>query len=75
MTVSSGTQSCWLVAFDFDHTVVDGNTDTHVIKAAPSGTLPPHVKASYVAGRWCAHACCPAVRSNKPVPVTTAKHT
>lgn len=41
-----------LLAFDFDHTIVDGNTDTHVIKASPSGRLPEELKASYQSGRW-----------------------
>lgn len=41
-----------LVAFDFDHTIVDGNTDTHVVKASPSGRLPEEVKGSYQPGRW-----------------------
>jgi hypothetical protein len=40
------------VAFDFDHTVVDGNTDTHVITASPSGRLPDDIKSSCVTGRW-----------------------
>jgi hypothetical protein len=40
-----------LLAFDFDHTIVDGNTDTHVIKASPSG-LPEELRASYQPGRW-----------------------
>lgn len=41
-----------LVAFDFDHTIVDGNTDTHVVKTSPSGRLPEEVKGSYQPGRW-----------------------
>lgn len=47
-TMKTGT----LIAFDFDHTIVDGNTDTHVIKASPSGCLPDSVKSSYEPGRW-----------------------
>ena len=42
-----------LLAFDFDHTIVDGNTDTHVIKASPSGRISDELKSSYQPGRWC----------------------
>ncbi|WIA28342.1 hypothetical protein OEZ86_010892 [Tetradesmus obliquus] len=41
-----------LVAFDFDHTVVDGNTDTWITKAAPGGDIPTALKDSYVTGHW-----------------------
>lgn len=41
-----------LFAFDFDHTIVEGNTDTHVIKAHPAAWLPAELKASYQNGRW-----------------------
>jgi len=33
-----------LVVFDFDHTVVDGNSDTHVMKLSPDG-IPKHIEA------------------------------
>jgi hypothetical protein len=46
-----------LVAFDYDHTIVDGNTDTHVVKAAPpGGALPPDLKPE--SGRWCVPPSC-----------------
>ncbi|KAG1679772.1 hypothetical protein FOA52_012683 [Chlamydomonas sp. UWO 241] len=41
-----------LVAFDFDHTVVDANSDTWVYKALPSGALPDDIKALYQPGQW-----------------------
>ncbi|KAM9409310.1 pyridoxal phosphate phosphatase PHOSPHO2 [Pholidichthys leucotaenia] len=41
-----------LVALDFDHTVVDDNSDTWVIKCLPSPTLPDSVKNSYRKGHW-----------------------
>jgi pyridoxal phosphate phosphatase PHOSPHO2 len=37
-----------LVAFDFDHTVVDDNTDTAVVQSV----LPEEVTSKYVSGRW-----------------------
>ncbi|XP_022065743.2 pyridoxal phosphate phosphatase PHOSPHO2 [Acanthochromis polyacanthus] len=41
-----------LMVFDFDHTVVDDNSDTWVIRCLPSQTLPDSVKNSYRKGRW-----------------------
>lgn len=41
-----------LVAFDFDHTVTDDNSDTWIIRCLPGGVLPPDLKRSYVKGRW-----------------------
>lgn len=41
-----------LFAFDFDHTVVDGNTDTWVTKALPGGDIPSDIKNSYQNGHW-----------------------
>ncbi|GBF89230.1 pyridoxal phosphate phosphatase [Raphidocelis subcapitata] len=41
-----------LVAFDFDHTIADANSDTFIIRELPEGRLPPEVKKSYVPGRW-----------------------
>lgn len=43
MTVSSTSalnSSPLLLAFDFDHTIVDGNTDTWITRAAPGGDIP-----------------------------------
>jgi len=42
----------FLFAFDFDHTIMDGNTDTFIIKAHPNGCLPQELKHSYETGRW-----------------------
>jgi len=44
----------WLVAFDFDHTVVDGNSDTWIYKALPDGKLPTEVSSQLVKGKWTA---------------------
>ncbi|XP_055010698.1 pyridoxal phosphate phosphatase PHOSPHO2 isoform X2 [Boleophthalmus pectinirostris] len=41
-----------LMVFDFDHTVVDDNSDTWVIRCLPGGTLPDSVKNSYRKGHW-----------------------
>lgn len=41
-----------LLAFDFDHTIVDGNTDTWVTKAAPGGDVPLELRNSYERGHW-----------------------
>lgn len=41
-----------LMVFDFDHTVVDDNSDTWVIRCLPSRTLPDSVKSSYRKGHW-----------------------
>ncbi|XP_064183361.1 pyridoxal phosphate phosphatase PHOSPHO2 [Anguilla rostrata] len=41
-----------LVVFDFDHTLVDDNSDTWVIKCAPNQSLPAWLKNSYQKGRW-----------------------
>ncbi|XP_041833572.1 pyridoxal phosphate phosphatase PHOSPHO2 [Melanotaenia boesemani] len=41
-----------LMVFDFDHTVVDDNSDTWVIKCLPGQTLPDSVTNSYRKGHW-----------------------
>ncbi|XP_030637950.1 pyridoxal phosphate phosphatase PHOSPHO2 [Chanos chanos] len=41
-----------LMVFDFDHTVVDDNSDTWVIKCTPEQSLPDWLKNSYEKGRW-----------------------
>ncbi|KAM7406544.1 hypothetical protein PAMP_000918 [Pampus punctatissimus] len=41
-----------LMVFDFDHTVVDDNSDTWVIRCLPGQTLPDAVKNSYRKGHW-----------------------
>lgn len=41
-----------LMVFDFDHTVVDDNSDTWVIRCLPGQTLPDSVKKSYKKGHW-----------------------
>uniref|UniRef100_A0A672YKY6 Phosphatase, orphan 2 n=2 Tax=Sphaeramia orbicularis TaxID=375764 RepID=A0A672YKY6_9TELE len=40
------------MVFDFDHTVVDDNSDTWVIRCLPNQTLPDSVKKSYRKGHW-----------------------
>ncbi|XP_062852594.1 pyridoxal phosphate phosphatase PHOSPHO2 [Trichomycterus rosablanca] len=41
-----------LVVFDFDHTLVDGNSDTWVVRCAPDQSLPDWLQDSYQRGRW-----------------------
>ncbi|KAK7913184.1 hypothetical protein WMY93_013395 [Mugilogobius chulae] len=41
-----------LMVFDFDHTVVDDNSDTWVIRCLPGETLPDSVKKTYRKGHW-----------------------
>lgn len=41
-----------LVVFDFDHTLVDGNSDTWVVRCAPDQSLPDWLTSSYKRGRW-----------------------
>lgn len=41
-----------LVIFDFDHTVIDANSDLHVQKLAPNGELPPEIKERYSPSGW-----------------------
>lgn len=41
-----------LVVFDFDHTVVDDNSDIWVLRCAPEKCVPAWLKASYERGRW-----------------------
>ncbi|XP_060898514.1 pyridoxal phosphate phosphatase PHOSPHO2 [Labrus mixtus] len=41
-----------LMVFDFDHTVVDDNSDTWVLRCLPGEALPDSVKKSYRKGHW-----------------------
>ncbi|GAA6225910.1 pyridoxal phosphate phosphatase PHOSPHO2 [Lates japonicus] len=41
-----------LMVFDFDHTVVDDNSDTWVVRCLPGQTLPDSIKNSYRKGHW-----------------------
>ncbi|XP_071752323.1 pyridoxal phosphate phosphatase PHOSPHO2 [Centroberyx gerrardi] len=41
-----------LVVFDFDHTVVDDNSDTWVIRCLPDQALPDSLRNSYRKGYW-----------------------
>jgi pyridoxal phosphate phosphatase PHOSPHO2 len=41
-----------LLAFDFDHTLIDDNVDLSVCKLSPSGELPPEVRALYKDDGW-----------------------
>lgn len=41
-----------MIAFDFDHTIVDDNSDTWVIRSTPDQCLPDWLKQSYQKGRW-----------------------
>ncbi|XP_054474718.1 pyridoxal phosphate phosphatase PHOSPHO2 [Anoplopoma fimbria] len=46
-----------LMVFDFDHTVVDDNSDTWVIRCLPGQTLPDSVENSYRKGHWTEFMC------------------
>ncbi|KAF8072494.1 PHOSPHO2 [Scenedesmus sp. PABB004] len=50
--VQEGDQTLWV--FDFDHTIVDGNTDTWITRAAPGGDIPAALRASAAPGQWTA---------------------
>ena len=41
-----------LVAFDFDHTLIDENSDLYVRKLAPNGIIPEEIKAKYSHNGW-----------------------
>jgi hypothetical protein len=67
-----------LLAFDFDHTVIDDNSDTYVIKAHPEQALPRDLELSYQAGgspapalarpHLLARTCSPALARTPPTP-------
>lgn len=42
----------FLVVFDFDHTLVDENSDTWIVKCAPDEKLPSGLEDSYEKGKW-----------------------
>ncbi|XP_069472268.1 pyridoxal phosphate phosphatase PHOSPHO2 [Ambystoma mexicanum] len=42
----------FLLVFDFDHTVVDENSDTWIVKCAPKKKLPSDLISSYEKGKW-----------------------
>ena len=41
-----------LVAFDFDHTIIEDNSDLSVRKLAPDGKLPQYIKDMYKDNDW-----------------------
>ena len=41
-----------LLAFDFDHTIVDANSDVMVCQLAPDGTIPDEIQATYRHDDW-----------------------
>jgi len=42
-----------LVAFDFDHTLIDGNSDMYILRLLPNGgQLPSSIKKLYSANGW-----------------------
>ncbi|XP_077175892.1 pyridoxal phosphate phosphatase PHOSPHO2 [Paroedura picta] len=41
-----------LLVFDFDHTVIDENSDTWIVKCAPDAKLPDEIRNSYQKGLW-----------------------
>ncbi|XP_061198939.1 pyridoxal phosphate phosphatase PHOSPHO2 isoform X3 [Neopsephotus bourkii] len=42
----------FLLAFDFDHTIIDENSDTWIVKCAPEKKLPNGLRNSYRPGHW-----------------------
>ncbi|KAK2532540.1 Phospho2 [Columba livia] len=42
----------FLLVFDFDHTIIDENSDTWIVKCAPEKKLPNGLRNSYRPGRW-----------------------
>ena len=42
----------YLMAFDFDHTLIDKNSDLHIVKLAPNGQLPQSIKDTYSPDGW-----------------------
>jgi hypothetical protein len=61
-----GLQGRVLLAFDFDHTVVDGNTDTAIVQ--PPGSLPDEVTSKYEAG-----GCAAGSPRSRPAPGPPAR--
>ena len=41
-----------LLAFDFDHTIIDENTDTLIWNLAPDKHLPSEIKDQYQPAKW-----------------------
>ncbi|XP_060553682.1 pyridoxal phosphate phosphatase PHOSPHO2-like isoform X2 [Ruditapes philippinarum] len=41
-----------LVALDFDHTVIDGNSDIHITHLCPSGEVPDDIKEKFSETGW-----------------------
>ena len=41
-----------LLALDFDHTIINDNSDTYVTKLAPQGKIPPEIKSLYSDQGW-----------------------
>ncbi|XP_025902828.1 pyridoxal phosphate phosphatase PHOSPHO2 [Nothoprocta perdicaria] len=42
----------FLLVFDFDHTIIDENSDTWIVKCAPGKKLPSELRNSYRPGHW-----------------------
>nr|XP_056717440.1 pyridoxal phosphate phosphatase PHOSPHO2 [Euleptes europaea] len=42
----------FLLVFDFDHTIVDENSDTWIVKCAPDAKIPGEIRNSYQTGYW-----------------------
>lgn len=41
-----------LFAFDFDHTILNENTDLYIVKMVPGGSLPEEIQALYTKDNW-----------------------
>lgn len=42
----------FLLVFDFDHTIIDENSDTWIVRCAPDKKLPNGLQSSYRPGHW-----------------------
>lgn len=52
MAQKAGDNQKILVAFDFDHTVIDDNSDIYVSNLCPNGTIPQDIKDKYSDRGW-----------------------
>lgn len=41
-----------LVAVDFDHTLIDANSDTYIVKLAPGKRIPEEIRNRYSPGKF-----------------------
>jgi len=49
--------STCLAVFDFDHTIINDNSDTYVCKLAPGGTISREIRDLYSTNSWTMYMC------------------